>query len=63
MASLLQFNEEHFASAMTAPNDHNFDFEDPKVLILRAIIIYPKLIREIANKNEYSKQFLNHPSF
>lgn len=38
-------------AALNAPNDHNFDYEDPKILMLRAIIIYPKLIKEIANKN------------
>ena len=26
-------------------------------------MVYPKLIVEIANKNDYSKQFLNHSSF
>jgi hypothetical protein len=26
-------------------------------------MVYPKLIFDIAQKNEFSKQFLNHPKF
>lgn len=45
------------------PTDDSFVKEDPRVLILRAIMVYPRLIVDIATKNEYSKQFLNHEVF
>lgn len=45
------------------PVKNTYVEEDPRVLILRAIMVYPKLIVDIGTKNEYSKQFLNHSSF
>ena len=45
------------------PTDGSFVEEDPRVLILRAIMVYPRLIVDIAAKNEYAKQFLNHEGY
>lgn len=59
----MNFNEEDWKKALALPNDTIFTSESARVLILRAILVYPKLIVEIANKNEYSKQFLNFPAF
>jgi hypothetical protein len=63
VAELLEFREEHWVKALVLPNSNAYVEEDPRVLILRAIMVYPKLILDIATKNEYSKQFLNHETF
>ena len=60
----LDFKDEHWEKALVIPSDnHSFVKEDPRVLILRAIMVYPKLIIDIATKNEFGKQFLNHEVF
>lgn len=37
--------------------------EEPQVLITRAILLYPRLILDIAKTNEFSKKFMNHNLF
>ena len=60
----MEFTDEHWKKALVVPTEnHSFATEDPRVLILRAIIVYPKLIIDIASKNEFGKQFLNHECF
>jgi hypothetical protein len=54
---------DHWKKALVLPTKDSFVEEDPRVLILRAIMVYPKLIIDIAIKNDYSKQFLNHEVF
>lgn len=59
----MKFDDEDWKNALTFPTNTSFVKESAKILILRAILTYPKLIVEIANKNEYAKQFLNYPGF
>lgn len=60
----MEFTDEHWKKALVVPTDNSsFVTEDPRVLILRAIIVYPKLIIDIASKNEFGKQFFNHEVF
>ena len=63
MKELLNFNEEDWKMAIKLPNAPIYDQESAKVLLLRAILVYPRLMIEIANKNEYAKQFMNYPGF
>lgn len=63
LVELVSFNEEDWKIALKLPNGSDFAEDSPKSLLLRAILVYPKLMVEIARKNEYAKQFLNCPSF
>jgi hypothetical protein len=48
---------------MDIKNISNFSKDSAQVLMLRAILLYPKILLSFAEKNEYSKQFLSHSSF
>ena len=63
LGNMIEFKNEHWEMALKLPTQHSFQKDDARTLLLRAILVYPRLMLEIANKNEYSKQFLNHPSF
>jgi hypothetical protein len=60
---MLDFTPEHWKKALQLPAAGKFVEEDPRTLLLRAIMVYPRLIVDIAAKNEYNKQMLHHPSF
>ena len=49
--NLLKFDDEDWKQALLLPTNNSFVNEPARVLILRAILTYPKLIMEIANKN------------
>jgi hypothetical protein len=63
ITDLILFTEEDWTAALKLPSDESFIKENCRTLILRAVMVYPKLIFDIAQKNEYGKQFLNHPKF
>lgn len=63
MDEVLNFSEEDWMIALKLPTSPLAQTDNSKVLLLRAILVYPRLMMEIATKNDYSKQFVNYPSF
>ena len=51
ITDLILFSEEDWKQALKLPSNESFTKENCRVLILRAIMLYPKLILDIANKN------------
>lgn len=51
MKNLLVFTEEDWKTALTIPNAPTYNTESSQALLLRAILVYPRLMLEIANKN------------
>ena len=59
----LSFMDKDVERAMDMSNVANFSQDSAQVLILRAILLYPKIFTQFAEKNDYSKQNISHPSF
>lgn len=60
----LTFTKQDFESAISFDKDKNHLDENENVLILVAILLYPSLIKDIAEKNEFQKQpNMSHSSF
>lgn len=56
----LTFLPEHLEKALNL-REVSCEAEPSQVLLLRCLLLYPRVMKEIAQKNDYTKQFVGHP--